>query len=116
MPARSPALRRSQTVSLNRADAGRAIHTVLSFLQDGFWTFGCYGAFHILGGGVDSSLFTHQPVSFDVGLGWPGMVKILLAIAVAAVLLLASLEWLVVRRIWQRRVRQVALTAVESQA
>ena len=32
-------------------------------------------------GEVDSSLYTDQPVSFDVGLGWPGLAKVLLGVA-----------------------------------
>ncbi len=54
-------------------------------------------------GEVDTSLYTYQPVNFDAGLGWPGLAKVMLAIVVLVVALLAALVWSIVR--WVRRRR-----------
>jgi pimeloyl-ACP methyl ester carboxylesterase len=54
-------------------------------------------------GQVDSSLYTYQPVNFNVGLGWPGLAKALLGAVLAVIALLAALVWFVVRRIRRRR-------------
>ena len=54
-------------------------------------------------GEVDASLYKHQLVNFDPGLGWPDLAKVLLAIALAVIVLLVALVWFVVRRIRRRR-------------
>jgi pimeloyl-ACP methyl ester carboxylesterase len=54
-------------------------------------------------GEVDASLYTYQPVNFDVGLGWPGLAKLLLGTVLAVIVLLVALVWFVVRRIRRRR-------------
>lgn len=53
-------------------------------------------------GEADDSLYVHQPVNFDMGFGWPALAKILLAIVVAAIALLAVLVWFIVRSVRQR--------------
>jgi pimeloyl-ACP methyl ester carboxylesterase len=53
-------------------------------------------------GEVDSSLYTYQPVNFNVGLGWPGLAKVLLGSVLAVIVLLVALVWLVVRRVRRR--------------
>ena len=54
-------------------------------------------------GVADDSLYTYQPVDFHVGLGFPEMAKLLVAIVVLVPLLLAALVWFIVR--WVRRRR-----------
>jgi len=54
-------------------------------------------------GEVDDSLFSYQPMDFHVGLGFPEMAKIALAVVVLVVVGLVVLVWLVVRRVRRRR-------------
>jgi pimeloyl-ACP methyl ester carboxylesterase len=54
-------------------------------------------------GAVDDSLYVYEPVNFDVGLGWPGMAKALLAIVVVVLAGMALLIWTIVRRFRSRR-------------
>ena len=56
-------------------------------------------------GEVDASLYTYQPLAFDVGSGLPGLAKRVLAIAVAVPLVLLALVVLVIRFV-ARRVRR----------
>ena len=57
-------------------------------------------------GRVDASLYKHQAVDFDAGLGWPGLAKILVAIVLAVLAVLGALAWLIARRILRRRAGQ----------
>ncbi|MCE7980864.1 MAG: alpha/beta fold hydrolase [Caldilinea sp. CFX5] len=54
-------------------------------------------------GEVDDSRYTYEAVDFDQGIGWPGLAKVLLGAALAVIVLLTVLVWLVVRRVWRRR-------------
>jgi hypothetical protein len=58
-------------------------------------------------GEVDDSLFTHQPMDFNVKRGWPTQAKQYLAIAVAVPLVLVALVglvvWFIVRRVRRRK-------------
>jgi pimeloyl-ACP methyl ester carboxylesterase len=58
-------------------------------------------------GRVDESLFTHQPMNFDVKRGWPTQAKQYLAIAVGVPILIVALVvlavWIIVRRVRRRR-------------
>jgi pimeloyl-ACP methyl ester carboxylesterase len=56
-------------------------------------------------GVADDSLFTHQPVDFHVGFGFPELAKLALASVVVVPLLLMALVWVVVR--WVKRLRAV---------
>ena len=56
-------------------------------------------------GEVDDSLFTYQPMDFDVGLGFPAMAKIVLAVVVLIVVLVITLVWFVISRVRRRRAR-----------
>ncbi len=56
-------------------------------------------------GEVDASLYTYQPLDFDVGRGWPGLAKILLGVVLLVVVLLAVSIALVIRFVARRRVR-----------
>ena len=56
-------------------------------------------------GEVDASLYTYQPLDFDVGSGWPGLAKILLGVVLLVVVLLAVSIALVIRFVARRRVR-----------
>jgi hypothetical protein len=58
-------------------------------------------------GQVDASLYTYQPLDFDVGLGWPGLAKLLVAVVVLVPILLLVLVWLIVRWVKRRRADQV---------
>jgi pimeloyl-ACP methyl ester carboxylesterase len=58
-------------------------------------------------GVADDSLFTHQPVNFAVGFGFPEMAKLALAIVVIVPLLLVGLVWFIVRRVQRRRAGRV---------
>ena len=55
-------------------------------------------------GVADDSLYTYQPVDFDVGLGFPGMAKLLVVVP----LLLVVLVWFIIRRVRRRRASQVS--------
>jgi pimeloyl-ACP methyl ester carboxylesterase len=54
-------------------------------------------------GKVDDSLYTTQPVNFDVGLGWPALAKMAAGIALAVIVLLLVLVWFIFRRIFRRK-------------
>jgi hypothetical protein len=54
-------------------------------------------------GQVDASLYTYQPLDFDVGLGWPALAKFLLAIVILVPILLLVLVWWIIR--WAKRCR-----------
>ena len=62
-------------------------------------------------GQVDDSLFTYQPMDFNVDRGWPTQAKQYLAIAVVVIVLLVALVvlviWFVTRRV-RRRASQVS--------
>jgi len=65
-------------------------------------------------GVVDDSLFTYQPMNFDVGLGFPALAKIALAVvillpALLLAALLLGLVWLIIRWIKRRRASQVLI-------
>jgi hypothetical protein len=56
-------------------------------------------------GEVDDSLYTYQPMNFDVGLmSFPLIAKVLVAVIVLVPLLLVALVWFIVRRVRRRRV------------
>ena len=57
-------------------------------------------------GVADDSLFTHQPVSFRAGLGYPALAKLGLAAIVGIVVLLAAAGWFIARA--RRRGRRAA--------
>jgi len=56
-------------------------------------------------GEVDDSLFTYQPMDFEVGLGFPGMAKLVLAAIVLIIVLVIALIWFVISRVRRRRAR-----------
>jgi pimeloyl-ACP methyl ester carboxylesterase len=58
-------------------------------------------------GQVDASLYTYQPLDFDVGLGWPGLAKLLAAVVVLVPILLLVLVWWTIRWAKRRRSSQV---------
>jgi pimeloyl-ACP methyl ester carboxylesterase len=74
-----------------------------------FWSSQPEARVHLLNaffdtGQVDASLYTYQPLDFDVGLGWPGLAKLLLAIPALFVVLVVAVVWLTIaRRRKQRR-------------
>jgi pimeloyl-ACP methyl ester carboxylesterase len=73
-----------------------------------FWSSQPEARVHLLNtfydtGQVDASLYTYQPLDFDVGLGWPGLAKLLLAIVVLVPILLLVLVWWIIR--WAKRRR-----------
>jgi hypothetical protein len=58
-------------------------------------------------GEVDDSLFTYQPMNFDVGLvSFSLLAKVLVVVTISVPLLLAALVWLMVRRIQRRKAGQ----------
>jgi hypothetical protein len=59
-------------------------------------------------GVADDSLFTYQPMDFNVGLGFPTMAKIALAIVVLVIVGLVVLVRYIVRRVRRRRAAQAA--------
>jgi len=59
-------------------------------------------------GQVDASLYTYQPLDFDVGLGWPGLAKVLVAIVALVPILSLVLVWWIVRWAKRRRASQVS--------
>jgi pimeloyl-ACP methyl ester carboxylesterase len=58
-------------------------------------------------GQVDASLYTYQPLDFDVGLGWPGLAKVLLGIVLLVIILVVALVLLAVWLVRRRRAGQV---------
>ena len=56
-------------------------------------------------GEVDDSLFTYQPMDFDVSMGFPAMAKLVLAAIVLIIILVIALIWFVISRVRRRRVR-----------
>jgi hypothetical protein len=54
---------------------------------------------------ADDSLFTHHPVDFGVGLGYPTQAKLGLAAIVLIVAGLVALVWFIVRRVRLRGTR-----------
>jgi len=58
-------------------------------------------------GQTDASLYIYQPLDFDVGLGWPALAKILIAVVVLVPVLLLVLAWLIIRWVKRRRAGQV---------
>jgi hypothetical protein len=59
-------------------------------------------------GQADASLYTDQPLDFDVGLGWPALAKLLLAVVVLVPVLLLVLAWLLARWVKRRRASQAS--------
>jgi hypothetical protein len=59
-------------------------------------------------GEVDDSLFTYQPMDFHVGLGFPAMAKLGLAIIVLVIAGVVALVWLIVRWVRRRKAVQVS--------
>ena len=55
-------------------------------------------------GQVDASLYTYQPLDFDVGLGWPALAKLLVTIPVLIVVIVVAVVWFLVRRVRRSRV------------
>jgi pimeloyl-ACP methyl ester carboxylesterase len=58
-------------------------------------------------GEVDASLYAYQLLDFDVGLGWPGLAKVLLGILLLVIVIVVALVWFIARR-GRRRVSQVS--------
>lgn len=58
-------------------------------------------------GQVDASRYNYQPLDFDIGRGWSGLARTILAtivvIFIVLVVLVALAVWLVVRRVRRRR-------------
>jgi len=53
-------------------------------------------------GEVDASGYVYQPLDFDVGGGLPGLAKTVLAVVVAILVMVASLVWIIIRRVRRR--------------
>ena len=73
-----------------------------------FWNSQQEARLHLLttfynSGKVDVSRYIYQPLEFDVGLGWPGLTKVLLVSFLLVVIFLMALMWFVVRWIKRRR-------------
>jgi len=54
-------------------------------------------------GVADDSLFTYQPMNFDVSLGFPAIAKLVLAAIVLIVVLVVALVWFIIARRRKRR-------------
>jgi hypothetical protein len=54
-------------------------------------------------GVADDSLYTYQPVDFHVGLGFPEMAKLLVAIPVLIIVIVGAVVWFIARRVRRRR-------------
>lgn len=54
-------------------------------------------------GEVDASLYTYQPLDFDVGLGWSGLAKVLLGTLLVVIVLLVAVAWIIARRVRRPR-------------
>jgi len=49
-------------------------------------------------GQVDASLYTYQPLDLNVGLGWPGLAKLLLGIVLLPIVLVVAVVWFIAQR------------------
>jgi len=49
-------------------------------------------------GQVDASLYAYQPLDFDVGLGWPGLAKLLLGVVLLPIVLVVAVVWFIAQR------------------
>jgi pimeloyl-ACP methyl ester carboxylesterase len=58
-------------------------------------------------GVADDSLYTHHPVSFRAGLGYPALAKLGLAAIVLIIVLLGILGWFIARKLRRRRAKQM---------
>jgi hypothetical protein len=54
-------------------------------------------------GVADDSLYTDQPVDFKVGLGFPEMAKLLVAVPTLIVVLVVALAWFTIARRRKRK-------------
>jgi hypothetical protein len=61
-------------------------------------------------GEVDDSLYTYQPMNFSVGFlnSFPNLAKLLVAVPILVIVLLAVLVWFIVRKVRRRRAMQVS--------
>jgi hypothetical protein len=59
-------------------------------------------------GVADDSLYTYQPMDFDVGLGFSAMAKLLLTAIVLLIVIVVALVWFIVHRIRRRRAVRVS--------
>ena len=59
-------------------------------------------------GQVDASLYTYQPLDFDVGLGWPGLAKVVLGMLLVVIVIVVAVVWLVVWLVRRRRATRVS--------
>ena len=57
-------------------------------------------------GVADDSLFTYQPMNFDVGLGFPTIAKLVLAAIVLVIAIVVAAAWYIARKVRQRRAGQ----------
>ena len=60
---------------------------------------------------VDDSRFTYSPMSFKVGLGFPTMMKLVVAGAIFVIVIILGIIWLVVRKIRRKKLLQKAQLA-----
>jgi len=58
-------------------------------------------------GVVDASLFTYQPMDFNVGFGFPLMAKISVVVILLVITIVIALVWFIIRRVRRRRIVQV---------
>jgi hypothetical protein len=77
-----------------------------------FWNSQSKARLHLLTtffdtGEVDDSLYTYQPLDFDVGSGWPGLAKNVLAIFIVVLIVLLAVVgftlWFIMRRVRHRK-------------
>jgi hypothetical protein len=53
-------------------------------------------------GVADDSLFTYQPMNFDVGMGFPAMAKLVLTAIVLLIAIVVAMAWHIARRVRRR--------------
>ena len=78
-----------------------------------FWNSQPQARVHLLNaffdtGQVDASLYTYQPLDFDVGLGWPALAKLLVVAVILIPILLLALVWYTIGWVRRRRSSQVS--------
>ena len=60
---------------------------------------------------MDDSLYTYQPMDFAVNTlmnDFPKFAKLIVAVVVPVIVLLAALVWFIVLRLWRRRASQIS--------
>lgn len=57
-------------------------------------------------GAVDNSRYIYSPMNFEVGFGYPTLMKLVVAGAIFVIMIILGIIWLVVRKIRRKKLFQ----------